>query len=54
MADTENQTPVEETPVEDVDMGEGAAETAGDDGAGEGTGLTGMEPEAPKLILFAE
>jgi hypothetical protein len=55
MADTENQTPIEETPVDDVEMGETAGD-AGDAAAGTGeeTGLTEMEPEAPKLVLFAE
>jgi hypothetical protein len=48
MADTENETPIEGTPVEDVEMGEQAGEGA------EETGLTEMEPEAPKLVLFAE
>jgi hypothetical protein len=55
MADIEQQTPVEETPAaEDVEMGgdEAAADSAA--GAGEETGLTEMEPEAPKLVLFAE
>jgi hypothetical protein len=47
MADIE-QTPVEDTPVDDVEMGD----TAG--GAGEELGLTEMEPEVPKLVLFAE
>jgi hypothetical protein len=41
MADIEQQTPVEETPAEDVEM-------EGDEG------LTELEPEAPKLVLFAE
>jgi hypothetical protein len=49
MADIEEQTPIEETPVDDVEMGDGAGE-----GAREETGLTEMEPEAPKLVLFAE
>jgi hypothetical protein len=48
MADSEQQTPIEETPVGDVEMGDSAA------GAGEETGLTQLEPEAPKLVLFAE
>lgn len=53
MADSENPTPVEQTPAaEDVDMGEGAAE--GSAGAGADTGLTEMEPETPKLVLFSE
>ncbi|PVI06289.1 hypothetical protein DM02DRAFT_552823 [Periconia macrospinosa] len=52
MADTENPTPVEQTPVaEDVDMGESAEAGAG---AGEDTGLTGIEPETPKLVLFSD
>ncbi|KAF2748775.1 hypothetical protein M011DRAFT_457487 [Sporormia fimetaria CBS 119925] len=49
MADTEQATPVEEVPVTDVEM-EGA------EGA-KGSGLaevTEMEPEAPKLTLFAD
>lgn len=41
MADTE---PIESTPVEDVQMG----------GAGDEQGLTELEPEAPKLVLFAD
>jgi hypothetical protein len=52
MADIEDQTPIEETPVDDVEMGETAADAAA--GAGEETGLTEMEPEVPKLVLFAE
>jgi hypothetical protein len=52
MADIEQQTPIEETPVDDVEMGDGAGDAAA--GAGEETGLTKMEPEAPKLVLFAE
>lgn len=40
-----------ETPVDDVEMEEGAG--AGD-ASGEDAGLTEMEPEAPKLVLFAE
>jgi hypothetical protein len=48
MADSEQQTPIEETLVDDVEMGDSAA------GAGEETGLTQLEPEAPKLVLFAE
>jgi hypothetical protein len=52
MADIENQTPVEETSVDDVEMGETVANAAAD--AGEETGLTEMEPEVPKLVLFAE
>ena len=48
MADIEQQTPIEETPGEDVEM------EGGDAGAGEEAGLTELEPEAPKLVLFAE
>ena len=51
MADIE-QNPIEETPVDDVEMGDGAGDAAA--GAGEETGLTEMEPETPKLVLFAE
>ena len=50
MADTENPTPIEGTPVGDVEMGDGA----GEEGAGEETALTELEPETPKLVLFAE
>lgn len=51
MADIEVETPVEGTPVvDDVDM----EEPAGEAGAGEDTGLTGLEPETPKLVLFSE
>ena len=49
MADIEQDTPVEQTPVDVVEMEEGAGE-----GAGEDTGLPEIEPEAPKLVLFAE
>jgi hypothetical protein len=42
MADIEQSTPIEDTPVGDVDMAE------------EETGLPEIEPEAPKLVLFAE
>jgi hypothetical protein len=52
MADIEQQTPIEETPVDDVEMGEQGADSAA--GAGEETDLTEMEPEGPKLVLFAE
>ncbi|KAF2125107.1 hypothetical protein P153DRAFT_370430 [Dothidotthia symphoricarpi CBS 119687] len=53
MADTGNQTPVAETPVDDVEMGDGAGDaTAG--AAEEETGLPEIEPEAPKLVLFAD
>ena len=53
MADTENQTPVEETPVDDVEMEEGA-EGSAEAGAGEETNLTELEPETPKLVMFSE
>lgn len=49
MADIENQTPVEGTPAEDIEMNEGA-----EAGAAEETNLTELEPETPKLVLFAE
>ncbi len=48
MADAEQQIPIEETPVDDVDMEEGAG------ALGEQTGLTELESEEPKLVLFAE
>lgn len=52
MADSEQPTPIEGTPAADVEMGE---EAAPDAGAGEEeTGLTQLEPETPKLVLFAE
>lgn len=50
MADIEQQTPIEGTPAEDVEMEGGDAGA----GAGDEAGLTEMEPEAPKLVLFAE
>ncbi|KAI8931239.1 hypothetical protein NX059_011587 [Plenodomus lindquistii] len=50
MVDIEQQTPVAETPVDDVEMEEGA----GGDAPAEETGLTEMEPEPPKLVLFAD
>jgi hypothetical protein len=51
MADSEQPTPIEGTPI-DVEMGD---EVAADAGAGEDeTGLTQLEPETPKLVLFAE
>lgn len=46
MADIEQQTPIEGTPIDDVEMDEG--------GGGEDTGLLQIEPETPKLVLFAE
>lgn len=52
MADNELQTPIEETPVGDVEMDEGHGDTTA--GAGEDTALTRLEPETPKLVLFAE
>ena len=51
MADAEQQTPIEQPPVEDVEMEEGAEGAAG---ASEDAGLTELEPETPKLVLFAE
>ncbi|KAF2705537.1 hypothetical protein K504DRAFT_439791 [Pleomassaria siparia CBS 279.74] len=58
MADIENQTPIEGTPGDDVEM-EGADVAAGagagaGEGAGEDTGLPDIEPETPKLVLFAD
>lgn len=50
MADIEQQTPVEGTPAEDVEMEGGDAAA----GAAEDAGLTELEPELPKLTLFAE
>ncbi|KAF9693983.1 hypothetical protein EKO04_007766 [Ascochyta lentis] len=51
MADSEQPTPIEGTPA-DVDMGD---EVAADAGAGEEeTGLTPLEPETPKLVLFSD
>ena len=52
MADLEQQTPTEGTPVDDVEMSEGVGDAAA--GAGEETLLPEMEPETPKLVLFAE
>jgi hypothetical protein len=52
MADMEQSTPAEETPVYDVDMAEGADAAAA--GTGEDTGLPEIEPDTPKLVLFAE
>lgn len=49
MADSEQPTPIEGTPVADVEMGEEATAEAGGE-----TGLTELEPEQPKLVLFAE
>lgn len=49
MADNET---VESTPVEDVQMGEEEGAPAAD--ASEEQGLTELEPDVPKLVLFAE
>lgn len=52
MADIESPIPVEGTPAEDIDMEESAETGAG---AGEEVAnVTEMEPETPKLVLFAE
>jgi hypothetical protein len=52
MADVEDQTPIEGTPAEDVEMDD---ETTAADAAGTETAeLTQLEPETPKLVLFAE
>ncbi|KAJ4370834.1 hypothetical protein N0V86_008527 [Didymella sp. IMI 355093] len=53
MADSEQPTPIEGTPAADVEMGE---EVAADAGVGEEeeTGMTELEPETPKLVLFAD
>ena len=52
MADSEQPTPIEGTPAAGVEMGE---EVAAEGGAGEEeTGITELEPETPKLVLFAE
>jgi len=52
MADSEQPTPMEGTPAADVEMGE---EIAADTQAGaEETQLTELEPETPKLVLFAD
>lgn len=52
MADTEQQTPIEGTPLDDVEMGESAGDAVA--GAGEDNGLADIEPETPKLVRFAE
>ena len=49
MADIEQQTPVEGTPAEDVEMEGGDTAAATDD-----AGLPDIEAETPKLVLFAE
>jgi hypothetical protein len=56
MADVEDQSPIEGTPAEDVEMDD---ETTAGDAAGDAAGtetaeLTQLEPEMPKLVLFAE
>jgi hypothetical protein len=52
MADVEGQTPIEGTSAEDVEMDD---ETTAADAAGTETAeLTQLEPETPKLVLFAE
>jgi len=50
MADLEQQTPIEGPQADDVEMEESATAGAGADE----TGLTELEPETPKLVLFAE
>jgi hypothetical protein len=52
MADIEQQAPIEGTLVDDLEMRDGAG--GGAAGAGEEAGLTEMEPETPKRVLFAE
>ncbi|KAF2684574.1 hypothetical protein K458DRAFT_302709 [Lentithecium fluviatile CBS 122367] len=52
MAALEQQTPIEETAADDIEMGDEGGDAAG--GAGEDAGLTQMEPEVPKLVLFAD
>jgi hypothetical protein len=54
MANIESSTSVEETPVDDVEMDEGATEGAAGGDAEEEAGLTQLEPDTPKLVLFAE
>ncbi|OSS47624.1 hypothetical protein B5807_07266 [Epicoccum nigrum] len=53
MADSEQPTPIEGAPAADVEMGEEIAVDA-QAGAGEETQLTELEPETPKLVLFAD
>ncbi|KAH6612100.1 hypothetical protein C7974DRAFT_438250 [Boeremia exigua] len=48
MADSEQPTPIEGTPAADVEMGDEAAAEETE------TGLTQLEPEQPKLVLFAD
>lgn len=52
IADNEQQTPVESTPVEDVEMG-GAAEAEVGAG-GEETALASTEVDEPKIVPFSE
>ncbi|CAO2652832.1 Nn.00g022430.m01.CDS01 [Neocucurbitaria sp. VM-36] len=52
MADTEQQTSIEGTPLDDIEMGESAGDAVA--GAGDDTGLPEIEPETPKLVLFAD
>ncbi|KAE8871224.1 hypothetical protein PTNB73_02683 [Pyrenophora teres f. teres] len=52
MADIEQQTPVE-TPIDDVEM-EGTGDAGAGAGAGEENLLAEIEPETPKLVLFAD
>ncbi|KAL5113848.1 hypothetical protein ACEQ8H_008268 [Pleosporales sp. CAS-2024a] len=52
MADSEQPIPIEEKRAEDVDMEEQAADAGA--GTGEDPGLTELEPETPKLVLFAD
>lgn len=56
MADVEDQTPIEGTTAEDVEMDDEttAANAAGDAEGAETAELTQLEPEAPKLIIFAD
>lgn len=54
MADSEQPTSVEGTPAADVEMAEEVAAEAEGGAAEEETGLTEMEPETPKLVLFSE
>ncbi|KAF2996686.1 hypothetical protein E8E13_004673 [Curvularia kusanoi] len=51
MTDSEQPTPIEGTPAADVEMGE---ENAAGAEAGEETALTQLEPETPKLVMFAD
>lgn len=53
VADSAQQTPIEGNPVDDVEMAEGAV-NAPADAPSDDAGLTTMEPEAPKMVLFAD